>query len=132
MKTNIISLLFTALLSCSPLLSVHAVTPPPDGGYPGANTAEGTDALLSLTTGVWNTALGARALNINTNGGGNTAIGFESLFNNGTGGQNTANGSQSLFRNSGSFNTATGYHALFKLSQRTLSFAERGGQSTSH
>jgi N-acetylneuraminic acid mutarotase len=125
MKTNIISLLFTALLSCSPLLSVHAVTPPPDGGYPGANTAEGTDALLSLTTGVWNTALGARALNRNTNGGGNTAIGFESLFKNGTGGQNTANGSQSLFRNSGSFNTATGYHALFKLSQRTLSFAER-------
>jgi hypothetical protein len=113
MKTNIISLLLATLLSCALLLPVHGVTPPPDGGYAGGNTAEGTDALFSLTSGVWNTALGARALNHNTNGGGNTATGFESLFNNTTGGQNTAYGSQSLFRNSGSFNTATGYHALF-------------------
>ena len=28
-----------------------AVDPPPDGGYPNANTAEGEDALFSLTTG---------------------------------------------------------------------------------
>ena len=28
-----------------------AVVPPPDGGYPGGNTAEGENALLNLTTG---------------------------------------------------------------------------------
>src|SRR5262245_42625208 len=33
----------------------QAVVPPPDGDYPGQNTAEGTQALLSLTTGLWNT-----------------------------------------------------------------------------
>ena len=37
----------------------QAVVPPPDGGYPGANTAEGQNALLSLTTGgFFNTAVG--------------------------------------------------------------------------
>ena len=38
--------------ACLALLPVaHAVTPAPDGGYPGNNTAEGTDALFTLTTG---------------------------------------------------------------------------------
>jgi len=37
----------------------QAVTPPPDGGYPGFNTAEGDNALFSLTTGTNNTATGA-------------------------------------------------------------------------
>ena len=36
----------------------RAITPPPDGGYPGGNTAEGQNTLLSLTTGGFNTALG--------------------------------------------------------------------------
>jgi hypothetical protein len=31
--------------------SAEAVDPPPDGGYPYLNTAEGTDALFNLTTG---------------------------------------------------------------------------------
>ena len=35
-----------------------AVVPPPDGGYPGGNTAEGASALFSLTTGSYNTAVG--------------------------------------------------------------------------
>ena len=34
------------------------VVPPPDGGYPGFTTAEGTKALQSLTTGSGNTGIG--------------------------------------------------------------------------
>ena len=30
----------------------QAVVPPPDGGYPGFNTAEGQNALFNLTSGV--------------------------------------------------------------------------------
>jgi len=35
-----------------------AVSPAPDGGYPGGNTAEGQNALFSLTSGTYNTAVG--------------------------------------------------------------------------
>jgi hypothetical protein len=42
--------------------AAQAVVPAPDGGYPGFNTAEGTNALFSLTTGIWNTAIGGYAL----------------------------------------------------------------------
>src|SRR5437773_954725 len=42
--------------------AARAVSPPPDGGYPNATTAEGTDALLSLTTGIANTAIGTTTL----------------------------------------------------------------------
>src|SRR5215471_11322036 len=58
----------------------QAVTPPPDGGYPGFNTAEGTDALFSRTTGGSNTALGYRALFSLTSGNNNTATGANALF----------------------------------------------------
>jgi hypothetical protein len=37
--------------------TAQAVIPPPDGGYPGGNTAEGQAALLSLTSGGFNTAV---------------------------------------------------------------------------
>ena len=46
----------------------RAVNPPPDGGYPNGNTAEGDNALFSLTTGDSNTAIGASALQSNTSG----------------------------------------------------------------
>src|SRR5258707_10753349 len=42
--------------------SVRAVVPAPDGGYPGGNTAEGDNALFSLTTGASNTGIGFAAL----------------------------------------------------------------------
>src|SRR5438876_1109639 len=51
------------------------LSPPPDGGYAGDNTAEGTDALFSLTTGTENTADGYDALLNNTTGVGNIALG---------------------------------------------------------
>src|SRR5258705_4130983 len=70
--------------------NTQAVTPAPDGGYPGANTAEGTDALFSLTNGIANTAVGFNALHDNTTGTHNTAIGGGALLSNNTGQQNIA------------------------------------------
>ena len=58
----------------------QAVVPPPDGGYPGGNTAEGQNALLHLTTGVQNTAVGFLSLKTDTNGSYNTAIGSGTLL----------------------------------------------------
>jgi hypothetical protein len=93
--------------------AAQAVTPAPDGGYPGFNTAEGTDALFSLTTGTENTALGLNALRANTTGSGNTATGVNALRFNTTGNFNTATGVYALFSNTTGFNnTATGSSAL--------------------
>ncbi|MBA3544587.1 MAG: tail fiber domain-containing protein [Chthoniobacterales bacterium] len=117
-------LLVTAALASS----AFAVDPPPNGGYPGNNTALGTDALFSLTigndttaigfqalfsaTGGYNTAVGSQALYRNT-GSGNTAVGTQALFGNTIGFGNTANGSFALNHNTtGSNNTANGFAAL--------------------
>src|SRR4029078_5439051 len=67
----------------------QAVTPPPDGGYPGANTAEGNFALFSLTNGQSNTAIGFNALGDNTTGNVNTATALQALALNPPGSQNT-------------------------------------------
>jgi len=49
---NIIWMPILAVLACIALLpEAQAVSPAPDGGYPGGNTAEGQNALLSRTTG---------------------------------------------------------------------------------
>jgi hypothetical protein len=93
--------------------AAKAVDPPPDGGYPGANTAEGEDALFSLTTGTDNTAIGFNALYSNTTGDSNTATGSGALVSNTTGIRNTANGFAALGSNTtGERNTATGRAAL--------------------
>jgi hypothetical protein len=92
-----------------------AVTPPPDGGYPGFNTAEGDSALQDLTNGVANTAVGLGALFHDTAGSNNTAVGFEPLFSNTTGFENTATGWRALFANTTGFhNTADGFFALLR------------------
>lgn len=94
--------------------SSFAVDPPPDGGYENENTAEGEDALFSLTTGAGNTALGFQALYFSTVGSSNTAIGASALHANTTGYSNTATGFVSLYKNTlGSQNTATGSGALY-------------------
>src|SRR5207244_1248982 len=90
----------------------RAVVPAPDGGYPGFNTAEGQDALFSLTSGVGNTANGAFALYKNRTANGNTATGLQALFRNTTGHSNTAIGYNALVNNTiGDGNIAVGFGA---------------------
>jgi trimeric autotransporter adhesin len=105
-----------AFLICLILLSIaQAVNPPPGGGYPGQNTAAGTDALFRLTDGIGNTALGSGALRNDTDGHSNTAVGAGALENNRRGNQNTATGLVALVSSSfdnGPDNTAYGYRAL--------------------
>jgi uncharacterized coiled-coil protein SlyX len=103
-----------AWLALSPPARAHPY-PPPDGGYPNNNTAEGDAALFDLTTGSNNTANGDAALSANTTGSYNTANGSGALALNTTGIGNTATGLQALAHNTTSFgNTADGYGALFK------------------
>jgi hypothetical protein len=55
------------------LVSSEADVPPLGAGHGNGNTAEGTEALCSNTTGQANTAVGVGALCKNTTGVGNTA-----------------------------------------------------------
>jgi hypothetical protein len=127
-----LALLLTSLaLACSALPEkAQAVTPAPDGNYPGGNTAEGQNALFSLTTGGYNAAVGWFSLkslstgNFNTGVGAgtlvlntadsNTAVGAAALLLNTIGTQNTALGATALlYNNTGSFDTAIGDRALY-------------------
>lgn len=138
--TNMIYLTYALFaFACFALLATpnaFGVSPPPDGGYAGFNTAEGQNALFGLTTGVANTAVGWFSLKSNTDGSfntgvgagtllfnignqgagegiENTAIGAAALLSNTTGTQNTANGAFALFSNTtGAWNTANGTQAL--------------------
>jgi len=83
--------------------------PSPDGGYPGANTAEGDNALLNLTSGLANTAVGNGALRDNTTGGFNVAVGSRALASNITGSFNMAIGTEALTNNTANFNLAIGF-----------------------
>ena len=89
-----------------------AVVPPPDGGYPNFTTAEGTKALLHLTSGAANTGLGWSSLSNVTTGSFNTGVGAGTLALN-TADENTATGAGALLLNTtGIGNTATGAFAL--------------------
>ena len=95
-SSAILTVLVSGFIAFLP--KVHAVSPAPDGGYPGANTAEGQNALFSLTGGGYNTALGYYSLKSDTTGSFNTATGAGTLLAN-TGDNNTAAGAGALFRN---------------------------------
>lgn len=78
------------------------------------NTAVGSGALQSNTTGSLNSAVGFNALYANTTGAGNSALGEEALENNTTGSENTAVGALALLVNTtGSFNCAVGTNSLY-------------------
>ena len=115
MKTSIPSVLIAFSLACFALSPrAQAVVPPPDGGYPGNNTAEGQNALLSLTTGVNNTAVGWFSLKTNRNGQLNTAVGAGTLFSMVHASRNTAIGGAALFSDTnGEGNTGVGALALW-------------------
>ncbi len=124
-------LLIPLILVCFALSpQMQALSPPPDGGYPNGNTAEGDSALSGLTGGFYNSAAGFLSLlsnadaSFNTGVGAgvlllntaseNTATGAGALLNNTIGDQNTANGAFALFNNTeGIRNTAIGDRALF-------------------
>ena len=124
-------LLISLALLCFALLPLaQAVVPPPDGGYSNFTTAEGHNALFSLTTGAantavgwfslfsdaegsFNTATGAGALLFNT-ADENAAFGAAALLNNTIGAANTAIGTAALLNNTiGTGNTANGFNALY-------------------
>jgi hypothetical protein len=115
MKTTIrlafIVLLLVYLSAAGP--KAQAVSPAPDGGYPGGNTAEGQAALLSLTIGGFNTAVGLLSLRSNTTNSLNTAVGAGTLLAN-TADENTAVGAGALLSNTiGGGHAAYGAFALF-------------------
>jgi hypothetical protein len=112
MRTTIRSLVTLLVLLCFGLLpQAQAVVPPPDGGYPNFTTAEGQNALFSLTTGTANTAVGWFSQKSVTTGSFNTGVGAGTLVLN-TGAENTAIGTAALLLNTASGNTAVGSRAL--------------------
>jgi hypothetical protein len=114
MKTSIPSVIITfALVAVALVQNMQAVNPPPDGSYPGGNTAEGQNAPLNLSSGLYNTAVGVFSLQSNTTGSFNTGVGAGTLLTN-IGNENTAIGAGALLSNTtGTRNTAAGESALF-------------------
>jgi Chaperone of endosialidase len=109
--------LITLTLACvaiSPQARALLPAPTPDGAYPVWNTAEGSGALFSLTSGGFNTAIGGHALYGNTTGSSNTAVGAFTLAANSSGDQNVAVGQGALrYNTTGNYNTANGVNALY-------------------
>jgi hypothetical protein len=87
--------------------------PDPIGTLSVGTTADGQNALLSLTTGTFNSAFGFDALLVNTDASFNTGLGAGALLLN-DGAENTGVGAGALLTNSsGIHNTACGTFALF-------------------
>ena len=77
----------------------------------GGNTAIGSSAMFSATTGVWNTAIGNSALQRVQGGAGNTAVGRFALQNIDGTSNNTAIGNNAGFNTTGGSNIAIGADA---------------------
>jgi len=113
MKPRILILIPILIIGLGVLPKAQALSPAPDGGYPGQNTAEGQSALLHLAGGTYNTAPGWASLGFNVTGNYNTGVGAATLLNN-TASENTATGAGALLSNTtGLENTANGAFALF-------------------
>jgi hypothetical protein len=113
-------LLIPLILVCFALSpQMQALSPPPDGGYPNGNTAEGDGALSGLTGGFYNSAFGFLSLLSNADASFNTGVGAGTLLVN-TASENTAVGAGALFSNTdGTSNTAVGAFAGFSNSSGT-------------
>jgi hypothetical protein len=134
-------IIFGAIFSALAFLpGAQAVIPAPDGCYPNFTTAEGCNALKSLTTGAANTGVGWYSLFSSTTGtantgvgagtlalnqaDNNTAVGGGALFLNTAGTENTAVGANALVHNdNGSDNNAFGTNALFSNVEGTFNNA---------
>jgi len=75
-----LTLTLFALICVGFLPEAQAVSPAPDGGYPGGNTAKGQNALLRLTTGTFNTAIGLFSVESLMKGKFNTGVGAGTSF----------------------------------------------------
>jgi trimeric autotransporter adhesin len=83
-----------------------------------SNTAVGSVALYSNVDGIFNVAFGHYALWKNTSGEYNSAVGTLALLDNTTGSNNTANGISALRNNTtGNSNVAAGYMAGYGLTE---------------
>jgi hypothetical protein len=130
-KLKTISLVVIPLMLVwfAPSPTAQGQTPTPDMAVLGFNTADGLNALTSVTSGIYNsafgfnaltadttgsfnTAVGGQALKFLTTGSSNTAVGINTLVNNTSAIQNTAVGQGALHFNNANFNVATGYRAL--------------------
>lgn len=106
-KTNTNWLFKMALVTTSLLLAFNY-------GLMAQNTAYGTDALKSITSGKGNIAFGYQSLYSNATADANTANGYKALFSNISGMGNTANGNRALFSNTGGHsNIANGANTLY-------------------
>jgi hypothetical protein len=108
---SLLSALALAWLGLSSASNALGVVPPPDGGYPGFNTAEGQNALFNLTSGSGNTGVGWYSLFSATTASFNTGLGAGALALN-TADENTAIGAATLLFNTAGGNTAVGSRAL--------------------
>jgi len=97
----------------------------------GGNTALGFFALVSNTTGSQNTAIGDVAVASNSTASNNTGVGYEALNAATVGPWNTAVGAYALSSNQGSgANTAVGYNALLKNNPSGAVFMDGAGGNT--
>jgi len=93
---------------------VQGLTVGRGAGAVSTNSAFGTSAMASITSGGSNTGIGRLALYGTTTGASNTALGNSSAQSNTTGSNNVAVGDNALFSNTtSSNNTAVGYQAAY-------------------